>query len=129
MGEPSQNPYRLFYALYNPRTIIRFFRNSLIIILLVLVVLGLAFMQFTFAVIVVIIMLAGFWRRAYSAYSRLAGLQTGDAAFQPLPAPGWFLVMLGVQTAIMAGLFLFSGVWLLVERGFLGQHLFFIFFG
>jgi hypothetical protein len=122
--EPApSSPNEQFYRLYQPATILHFFTSAIIIVLLVLFLMGLAFMQIALGLVVVVLLLAGFWKPANSIYVRMARLSKTNEPFTPLPAPRWFLALLAVQTAIVAGLFLFSGIWLIAERGLLGQNL------
>ncbi len=119
----DETPSQMFYRLYSPQTLVRYLGNVVLLVVLALVILGMAFMQFAFAIAVMILLLAGFWEPAYQAFLRLARLPVPSAPFQPLPAPRWFLVLLAAQTILMGGLLIFSGIWLLAERGFLAQNL------
>lgn len=120
--QPSTNPNQLFNALYNGPTTRRYLRSAVLILAGTLILLGAAFVQFAFGLLLIILILAGFWAPANRIYTRLAGLET-NPDFQALPAPAWFLALLAGQSVLLAGLFVFSGVWLLLERGFSGQHL------
>ncbi len=120
--QPSTNPNQLFNALYNGPTARRYLRSAVLILAGTLILLGAAFVQFAFGLLLIILILAGFWAPANRIYTRLAGLET-NPDFQALPAPAWFLALLAGQSVLLAGLFVFSGVWLLLERGFSGQHL------
>lgn len=120
--QPPTNPNQLFSALYNGPAARRYLRSALLILAGTLLLLGAAFVQFAFGMLLIILILAGFWKPANRLYTRLAGLGT-NPTFQALPAPAWFLALLAGQSALLAGLFIFSGVWLLLERGFSGQHL------
>jgi hypothetical protein len=120
--QPPADPNSLFQALYNGPAARRYLRSALWILAGTLLVLGAAFVQFAFGLLLINLILAGFWKPANLLYTRLAGLET-NPAFQALPAPGWFLALLAGQSALLAGLFGFSGIWLLATRGFSGQHL------
>lgn len=121
MQSPA-NPNQLFSALYNGPAARRYLRTALLILAGTLLLLGAAFVQFAFGFLLILLILAGFWKPANRLYTRLAGLES-NPVFQALPAPGWFLALLAGQCALLAGLFLFPGIWLLLERGFSGQHL------
>ena len=127
MKTGASNPSEQFYRLYQPATIFHFFTSAILIDLLVLFLLGLAFMQIALGLTVIVLMLAGFWQPANTLYVRLARLPKNSEPFTPLPAPRWFLALLAVQTVIVAGLFLFSGLWLIAERGLLGQNMLYAF--
>lgn len=119
----EETPSQLFYRLYNPNTLLRYLGSVVILVVLALLILGMAFMQFAFGLAVMILLLAGFWKPAYLAYTRLARLPRSSAPFLPFPAPRWFLFLLAAQTILVGGLFFLSGAWLLAERGFLAQNL------
>ena len=113
--------FQLFKSRNNSKYLLQgmcslFFLNILVFIL------GFSFVLIFFGMFMLVPRLALFWEPAYNLITKLVGADQEETPFKPVKFY-WWLVPVVLPQIFFGYLIVGFGIWILIDKGFLGQNL------